>query len=459
MVTTTFYPHAVVGSVRASNWSRMLPGLGWKPLVFCRWYGVAATRAMLDEKVHPACDVVYVDGPWAWMGQAERDRKSLSAVSAGSPTGSGPRWKTWKRWGKRWVSTTALAKLALVPDVSVVFWRGVAARLRGAIEGARAEMMVTCSPPHSVHQVGFGVRDVPWVLDFQDPHLMDVRYGPRGLAGLVTSEKHLAFKERCNGEASAMVHANALHDRWVRMRFPAARHKCHLLEPVCPEDLASGRVEPALTAGGRRSVRVVGFIGEEEAVSLARAVRELVDGAPGGRAGERSAADIEVRFVGKMPGTAERIRALLGDRVVFTGALVHDEAKRQIQGADLLVSYLSPYRSSYNGISSKLFEFVAARKPVIQINPTAPDRHLLRRLRTIQVLEAPSTGDLSRAIEKGLSAASAEEAREAPEVEAFVRGHSWDRHAEALGRVLEAAEREWGGEASASRRLATNGVG
>ena len=94
----------------------------------------------------------------------------------------------------------------------------------------------------------------------------------------------------------------------------------------------------------------------------------------------------------------------------------------------------------YHGVSSSL-RVHRGQKPIIHINPTVPDRHLLRRMPTIRVLERPGREMLEEALLRGLSQAAAEEARASPDVQSFIRSHSWSAHAAVLGEALEAAER------------------
>lgn len=382
---------------------------------------------MLDANVHPACEVEYLDGPWAGLTQVQRDARFKGAGAEPPAQGRTPG----RTRLKKHLGDLGLHRLALVPDASVAFWRGAAPRIRRVIERERAELLITGSPPHSIHMVGLGGLGIPWVMDFQDPYLIDVRWRPTGLAAALTLGRHRQYERRCYAEGSVILHANAVHERWARLSFPGARRRCRLLPPFCPADIVLGMSTPDRAAGGRRSIRVVGFIGGEEAVLLAEAVCGLA----------RRGIDAELRLVGREPDTAGRVRAILGDRAVLTGRLVHEQAKRQILGADLLVSFLSPYRASYHGVSSKLYEFIAARKPIIHINPTVPDRHLLRRMPTIRVLERPGREMLEEALLRGLSEEAAEEARASPDVQSFIRSHSWSAHAAVLGEALEAAER------------------
>lgn len=85
--------------------------------------------------------------------------------------------------------------------------------------------------------------------------------------------------------------------------------------------------------------------------------------------------DWELVFVGGgwesyPPGLPEAARAVLGDRLVITGALPRAEAEGYLAGADVL---LSLGNGVSNQVPSKLFEYFAAGKPVLHLAKRADD--------------------------------------------------------------------------------------
>ena len=439
IVSTTFFPHPHVGSVRVTNWGRMLPDLGWRPTALCRWYGYRATRSLLDAKVSPHVDLRYLDGPFAGrplidIPDAAGDEAVVEQDAENRP---GARPETWVSRQKRRVASSPLMGV-FVPDQTAGAWRRSVGAARREARRLGAEAILTSGPSHAVHLVGRSLarsEGLPWIVDFRDPYLMDPRFRPSGLGRLFWS-RHAAFERSLYEEASALLHAIPLHARWASRRYPRHRSKIIALPHPVPSSLSdtpgAPPTDPLPPPEGRRSVRVIGFIRGDEARDLASAVRALVD------QGE----DLELRLVGRLPESAREVRRILGDRAVITGRVRHDLAKRQIATADLLVSFLTPERARANyGVSSKLFEFAAAGKPVIEINPTVPDRQLLRRLPGVVSLSEPSVGDLTGALRRMLAPESVEAAASSPEWAAFREAFSWTRHAEGLGAALELATR------------------
>ena len=283
-----------------------------------------------------------------------------------------------------------------VPDPSVYFWRSAKTRDRAirTVEAVGPDVILTSSPPHSNHDIGRWLSEqtsISWVADFRDPYIIDPRYCPTGIRRIRWGA-HRRFEESVYQHAAMTVHAIPIQARWARRVYPFARDRVRILTNGCPPEIAQGRVEPDVTPGGRKSVRVVGVIGDDEAIELATAVSSLA----------KSSTDIELRLVGRPTAVHDRLRDMLGDRLVVTGLIPHDQALRQIAGADVLVCPLSAARSRNLLLSSKLFEYLATGKPTIVINPTLPDRQFLRRVPFARVLDHPSVDGVAAAIRESL---------------------------------------------------------
>lgn len=437
VVSTTFYPHPVVGSVRVTNWARMLPDAGWRCVNAARDYGAGATPDRLAAGVHPHARLWYLDGPRvgapidaADAGSADGSPSEYAPLADAAPRSQSRPPTKWKQRIKRVAGDTLNAVVA--PDAQRLVWRRLWSRVERVIEAERPAVIVTSGPSHSIHLIGMRARrmGLPWVADYRDPSFIDPRFRPRGV-GLLVSPWHRAFEREVYSRAEAVLHAIPLHARWARRRYALPLDRCRALTHPCPEDLASGAIEPARAPAGVRSVRVVGVIGEEESMALARAVEALsTPGHP-----------VELRIVGPRPLREEAMRGVLGERLVAVGPVPHDEAKREIAGADVLVSYLTPERSRYMGVSSKLYEFAASRRPIVTLNPTRPDRLILRRLGDAEIVAPDRPAGLSEALGRALARAGKVD----PLREVFLAQHSWKAHAQGLAEVLTRA-------ASARRR-------
>lgn len=342
------------------------------PTVLCRHYGHEAEAESLARDVHPDVGVRYL----------------TSAPAVSSPDSSG----LFRRL-KGAVGRGPIGQLS-VPDLSIGFWRRIRPAALRHIESIQPDVILTTSPLHATHDLGRWLRretDVPWVADFRDPYRIDPRYQPRGL-GVLRRSAHERFEASIYHNADLIVHSIPIEHRWARLVYHQARRRMLELSNGCPPELADETITPNRSADSRRSIRVIGAAGEDESRILADTITDLV----------HKGMDLELRLVGRPPHNAERIRRTLGDRAILTGQLPHRDALAQIAGADVLVCNTAADRARSLLLSSKLFEFLAVGVPVLVVNPTRSDRHLLRGRRGVRMLNEPGRHDLIEALKWAL---------------------------------------------------------
>lgn len=400
-LTTTFYPHASVGSVRPTGWCRHLPEHGWTPHVLCRYYGAEATPEELARDVHPDLHLQYLNRP-------EPNQTSQPSVADGS--GLPPNTLATKPsfihtlFDKHRVLRESIAgsvgRLS-VPDVSVFFWWRSRHAILQAIRSIEPDVVITTSPPHGIHVLGKWIKkhcpNLPWVVDFRDPYVIDSRFGPRGLGRLIAS-KHAAFERSIYEQADLVIHAIPLQYRWARRGYPRHRHKMRELMTGVTTSLAEGHIQPIPSPDNLQSIRVMGLQDASQADQLLRVAQQF--SADRGDDLEK----LELRFIGPPVGNGQQATKESLSHLV-TGKVPHREAMAQLAGGDVLVCVLSLQRSLVNGLSSKMFEFLSCGKPMIVINPTGPDRIFLHSLKGVRVLREPTDNELADAFRWAFSAA------------------------------------------------------
>jgi glycosyltransferase involved in cell wall biosynthesis len=377
ILAPTFFPDQVVGGIRVTQWARLLPEFGWKPLILCRHYGYTATPELLANELHQEIEVVYL-GP-----------------HVAPPDKSTPKGKSRSGFKEKFVKP--LVDMLAVPDALIWKWKGYR---RQAVEIAgrwQPDVVLSSSPPHSIHALGRDVAraiEVPWVADFRDPYLIDSRYGPNGPKRLF-AWRHQAYDRSIYHDAAVAIHAIPLHGRWVSRRYPAARHKIRILTNGIPADLLQELQSTQRDEGqsSRASIRAVGVLGRGALELIGAALRQLLS----------KNVDAEFRHVGRAAETADAIPAELRDRLVLRGSVSHREALREVAGADLLLKYEDPDRAKCSGLSSKLFEYLATGRPIVAINSTRPDRQLIGRLPWCRCLDDPTPLQLADALQQVIS--------------------------------------------------------
>ncbi len=416
LLSTTFYPYPSVGSVRVTNWARALPQLGYQPLIICRDYGYRASRESLAANVHPDVEVMQLEGNGR-CAPAEDSMQPLVVVAG-----------TISHRIRNQLVAASLHKL-VIPDSQMLFWNRIYPEVLKKASQYRPDVILSTSPSFAVLEVGRRLKrdlSIPWIADYRDSMLPDDRFRPRGWRRLLWPW-FAAFESRIYQEADAILHAIPLHGRWARMKYPLAQRRCAILSHFVPDDLLRGTIATIPPeVFGRRAVSVVGFIRPQIVELLAQAIKRLI-------AEDPQRYDLELRLIGRPLDDPQPLQEILGQRLSITGRLRHDLAKQQIASADVLINAVTTERQRVIGISSKLYEYAAARKPIIAINPTRSDRILLREL-TALAMEKPTVEMLCDALRKALAMSSSEVSDSYQE---FHDSHSWQRHCQQLQLVLD----------------------
>lgn len=407
IISTTFFPDPGVSGIRVTQWCRHLPEHGWIPRVLCRHYGYEYEEEHLAEAVSPVVGVEYLDPPCE-AGSAIRNRAPIGPTVRGSSI-------PLILWARRRILCSRQLASLFVPDPSILFWRRVRPRVLAKVHALKPDVVVTTSPPHSNHDIGMWLAEqtrTPWVADFRDPYFGDARFSPVGV-GRCRTCSHWSYYRSILDRASLITHAIPSHTRWVQRFMGIDRRKLLTITNGFPPE-CQAIAEATSPKGGesRRVILVAGTILAEQRVRLARAVSQLI--------GEDF--DLELRLLGKIPGNESELRAMLGDRLVTTGYVGHAAAISEISAASLLVSYLSPARSETHLLSLKLLEYLSTATPILCINPSGPDRLLLRRFPHVARLYEPLIRDIASTLRSLLERGSE---RTAAQVAEYRREFSW----------------------------------
>jgi glycosyltransferase involved in cell wall biosynthesis len=123
---------------------------------------------------------------------------------------------------------------------------------------------------------------------------------------------------------------------------------------------------------------------------------------------------VTVRFVGVMEtGMQERIREILPGRCEFTGYVNHREAVRAIVQSDINLIALPVDRKTSYHVPGKLFEYLAAGRPILAIAPRGETARIVESTRTGMVVSHDEAGRLSEELRRVIPALAASGGRAA----------------------------------------------
>jgi glycosyltransferase involved in cell wall biosynthesis len=328
---------------RSLKFVKYLPALGWQSVV------VAA-----DSRAYPLKDL-----------SLEKD------IPPNTPLFRAKSWDV-NAWRAAFVKLrlgklhSLINTLLALPDTAVFWTRCARPAVRRVIKLHRPAVVYTTSGPYSAHLLGLWIRrtfGLPWVADFRDPWSQNriIRYPP----GYRAVNRHL--------EQRVLQAA----DHVVTVSEPIAQDLRHLMGSastpirVIPNGYDPDDVTPteAVTMSKFVLAHTGKFTRLRQPDVLIKAVTALVD------TGQIPVNQIELVFAGS------NLDAFVPTRAPFTklGYLPHNELAALWQYSTMLLLVQDPAPENRGAYSAKLFEYLAANRPILAItSPASVSAELIR---------------------------------------------------------------------------------
>ena len=380
LLIITYYwpPTGGSGVQRWVKFSKYLPEFGWQPVVYTPENPEQLARDESLLKDIPACAEVikkHISEPYELY-------RRLTGGKAGQEVNPvNAQRKTWKQRLSLWIRGNCF-----IPDPRVGWVRPSVRFLKKYLREHPVDAVVTTGPPHSVHLIGLGLKKalgLRWIADFRDPWTEMFYYKHLGLSA-AADRRHRRLEQAVLDGADKIISVSPP----VAADFQA-KTKTPVVLITNGFDEADFRGESLASAPG-----VQGFPGQKKwpeksldtpAPQRQRTEIRLVhtglfaaDGNPlklWDALAERCEADpdfrarLQIRLAGKVDAAiTDAIRARgLGDNLVELGYLPHDETVREQREADILLLPLRREPEYAKVLPGKIFEYLAARRPVLGI--------------------------------------------------------------------------------------------
>ena len=346
-------PSGGSGVQRWVKFVKYLPAEGWEPVVFAP---LNADYPSLDpsfEAEVPASVEVLRGRIWEPYAAYRKLLGGKGASTQVTEISSGK--KTWKQKLSLWIRANLF-----VPDPRVGWVKPSVKTLKAYLAEHPVDVIITTGPPHSVHLIGQRLHKelgTPWIPDFRDPwsRMYYLKYLPmtgRTWRRLRTQEQ--AVLDECSTVLACTPQVQ--EEFRAQTQTPVA---C-ITNGFDEEDFTG----PAPEGDGLFNITHTGlFAADGNPLALWNELGKLAKTEPGFRQ------ELRIRLVGKVDREVlDAIAAAgLSDNVVLLGPLNHAEAVREQRSATILLLPLRNDAQYAPILPGKLFEYLAARRPVLGI--------------------------------------------------------------------------------------------
>ena len=361
-------PSGGSGVQRWVKFVKYLPAEGWEPVVFAP---LNADYPSLDpsfEAEVPASVEVLRGRIWEPYAAYRKLLGGKNASTQVTEISSGK--KTWKQKLSLWIRANLF-----VPDPRVGWVKPSVKTLKKYLADHPVDAIVTTGPPHSVHLIGQRLHKAlgtPWIPDFRDPwsRMYYLKYLP--MTGC-TWRRIRAQEQAVLDQCSTVLACTPLVQEEFRMqtKTPVA---C-ITNGFDEEDFLG----PAPEGDGLFNITHTGlFAADGNPLTLWKVLGQMAAG------DAEFKAALRLRLVGKVDREVlEAISAEgLANNVVALGPQNHAAAVKEQRSATLLILPLRNDPDYRPILPGKLFEYLAARRPVLGIGQV--DGAMARVLRQTQ---------------------------------------------------------------------------
>jgi len=370
MIAAAFPPTGGSGVQRSAKFAKYLPRFGWRPIVWSikELEGMPRDATLLHDL--PSAVSIHAR---SWSRPLYRVRRAIEHLSDSvgliAPLGRAARWRLDAR-----VTAT---EDRMDPDHYITWARESVEPLRRLIEQERVDIIYSTFSPASNHWLGLKLKrrtGLPWVADFRDLWTEDYRYTE---ASASRRAAHRKLEQEILERADAVVGVSEPQTRLLADRAGGWRRKFHTItNGYDPDDFRCG-VASAPKIGSDRPLRLahVGrfdhwrtpdewFAGLEQFTLRLGAERDR----------------FELRIIGHADQNTLHRTEASGVRCTFSGHMAHADAIREMRQADALLLNVPGGTNAESVIPAKMFEYLAAQRPILVVGPSDGEAARLVRL-------------------------------------------------------------------------------
>jgi glycosyltransferase involved in cell wall biosynthesis len=232
------------------------------------------------------------------------------------------------------------------------------------------EYIITTSPPHSTQLIGLRLKKafpgIKWIADLRDPWT-DIYYYNRFYPSFLARMLDASYEKRVIKSADVIITVGQSLKNSFISRFTGIENKIKVITNGYDDSDFEGKT---VSVPGKLIISYMGTLSESYPVGgLITAMKNL----------HNEKICFTLRFAGEIPDIIKKkiLSEIPGSLVEFNPYLNHDDAVKFILGSSVLLLIIPDHRSNKSIVTGKLFEYMAAARPVLCIGPSDGDASLI----------------------------------------------------------------------------------
>ncbi|MGZ3865689.1 MAG: glycosyltransferase family 4 protein [Bacteroidia bacterium] len=249
-----------------------------------------------------------------------------------------------------------------IPDARIGWNNYALDACRKIIEQENIDVIVSTSPPHSTQLIALQLKKefpkIRWVADMRDPWT-DIYYYPK------LSHTERSKKEDRKLEKEVLLHANLVTtvSKDLRKLF---LQKSDMIHPDKIQVLPNG-FDATDFENIPETKNEVFTIAHTGTINSNYNIKGFLE------AYKKLSVPVKIKFVGNVDVVIKKLLSDAIPNIEFTPYVTHDEAVKLMCEADLLLLAIPDNKDNKGILTGKLFEYLAAQKPILCLGPPNGD--------------------------------------------------------------------------------------
>ncbi len=255
-----------------------------------------------------------------------------------------------------------------IPDARVFWVKPSVKYLEQYIQENQIDTIITSGPPHSLHLIGFELKqklNLNWIADFRDPWTT-IGYHKALKLSDYASRKHKNLENQVLNSADKII----VTSKTTKQEFQLITNKpIEVITNGFDNETSFAKAKNVVLDSKFSLAHIGSFLSDRNPAILWKSLQELILEIP------EFATNLEIKLIGKV--SQEVLDAIsnykLNGFVNNLGYVSHDEAIENQQKSQVLLLIEIDSDDTKSIIPGKLFEYMVSERPIIGIGPKNSD--------------------------------------------------------------------------------------